>query len=157
LFSSHLETGHYFNPHAQRIIDAKMRGAKICTVDVRLSNTASMSDWWLAPYPGTEAALLLAIAALLIDEGLVDREFVRRWTNWSEFLEAVDPQRGPASGAPGASDAGGFERVLPLLRARLPADPAAWAAEECGVDAALVRTIAREIGRAGSAFAAHVW
>jgi anaerobic selenocysteine-containing dehydrogenase len=28
LLSSHLETGHYFNPHAQRIIEAKMRGAR---------------------------------------------------------------------------------------------------------------------------------
>ncbi|MGH7635894.1 MAG: formate dehydrogenase, partial [Gemmatimonadaceae bacterium] len=45
LMSSHLETGHYFNPHAQRIIDAKMKGAKLAVVDVRLSNTASMADF----------------------------------------------------------------------------------------------------------------
>ncbi len=29
LVSAHLETGHYFNPHAQRIIEAKQRGAKL--------------------------------------------------------------------------------------------------------------------------------
>ena len=29
LISSHLETGHYFNPHAQRIIEGKMAGAKL--------------------------------------------------------------------------------------------------------------------------------
>ena len=28
LLSSHLESGHYFNPHAQRIIEGKARGAK---------------------------------------------------------------------------------------------------------------------------------
>ena len=28
LLSSHLEAGHYFNPHAQRIIEAKQRGAR---------------------------------------------------------------------------------------------------------------------------------
>ena len=28
LISSHLETGHYFNPHAQRIIEGKMKGAE---------------------------------------------------------------------------------------------------------------------------------
>ena len=28
LLSAHLETGHYFNPHAQRIIEAKTKGAK---------------------------------------------------------------------------------------------------------------------------------
>ena len=37
LLSSHLEAGHYFNPHAQRIIDGKMAGAKICVMDTRLS------------------------------------------------------------------------------------------------------------------------
>ena len=42
LLSSHLESGHYFNPHAQRIIEGKMQGAKICVIDTRLSNTASM-------------------------------------------------------------------------------------------------------------------
>jgi anaerobic selenocysteine-containing dehydrogenase len=158
LFSSHLETGHYFNPHAQRIIEAKSRGAKICTVDVRLSNTASMSDDWLATYPGTEAALLLGIAGVIIDEGLVDREFVRRWTNWRELVEAVDGARGAASGPlAAAGEHEDFERALALLRQRIPADPARWAGEECGVDPELVRRIAREIGRAGSAFAAHVW
>src|SRR5204863_8630854 len=55
LLSSHLETGHYFNPHAQRIIEAKMRGAKVAVIDSRLSNTASMADYWLSPWPGTEA------------------------------------------------------------------------------------------------------
>src|SRR6267142_2827306 len=56
LLSSHLEAGHYFNPHAQRIIEGKMAGAKVCVVDTRLSNTASMADYWLSPWPGTEGA-----------------------------------------------------------------------------------------------------
>jgi hypothetical protein len=62
LMSSHLEGGHYFNPHAQRIVEAKMKGTKIAVIDTRLSNTASQADWWLAPWPGTETGLLLAIA-----------------------------------------------------------------------------------------------
>ena len=33
--------GHYFNPHAQRIIEAKMNGARLAVMDPRLSNTAS--------------------------------------------------------------------------------------------------------------------
>src|SRR3954469_5810267 len=33
LLSSHLEAGHYFNPHAQRIIEAKNAGTKICVID----------------------------------------------------------------------------------------------------------------------------
>src|SRR5688500_1733917 len=86
LLSSHLESGHYFNPHAQRIIEGKMQGAKICVIDTRLSNTAAMADWWLSPWPGSEAALLLAIARILVLERTYDRDFVRRWVNWEEYL-----------------------------------------------------------------------
>ena len=89
LISSHLETGHYFNPHAQRIIEGKMKGAKLITFDPRLSNTASMSDTWLPTWPGSETTVLLAIANYLIQNGRYDREFVRRWVNWAETLEAV--------------------------------------------------------------------
>ncbi len=32
LISAHLESGHYFNPHAQRIIEGKMKGAKLTTM-----------------------------------------------------------------------------------------------------------------------------
>ena len=89
LVSSHLETGHYFNPHAQRIIEGKMNGAKIITLDPRLSNTASMSDVWLPTWPGTEPTVLLAMANYLIQNDLYDQEFVRRWVNWEETLQAV--------------------------------------------------------------------
>ncbi|MEY3132767.1 MAG: hypothetical protein RLZ29_1104, partial [Actinomycetota bacterium] len=91
LISSHLEAGHYFNPHAQRIIEGKMRGAKVICVDPRLSNTASMSDYWLPVWPGTEAFLCLAIARLLLQNGTWDREFVRRWVNWDVFLKETRP------------------------------------------------------------------
>ena len=146
LLSSHLETGHYFNPHAQRIIEGKTAGARIATVDVRLSNTASMSDWWIAPHPGTEAALLLGFAHVLLEEGLEDREFVRRWVNWEEMLRARHPGR-PRT----------FEAFLEALRAEYARYTPEWVGSECGVDPALVRTIGREIGAARGAFASHVW
>ena len=47
LISAHLESGHYFNPHAQRIIEAKQRGATIIVMDPRLSNTATHASHWL--------------------------------------------------------------------------------------------------------------
>jgi len=89
LISSHLETGHYFNPHAQRIIEGKMKGAKIITLDPRLSNTASQSDVWLPTWPGSEATLLLAIANYLIQNDLYDKAFVEKWVNWEETLLAI--------------------------------------------------------------------
>ena len=89
LISSHLETGHYFNPHAQRIIEGKMKGAKIITFDPRLSNTASMSDVWLPTWPGSEQAVLLAMANYMIQNDLYDKAFVERWVNWQDTLEAI--------------------------------------------------------------------
>jgi anaerobic selenocysteine-containing dehydrogenase len=44
LLSSHLETGHYFNPHAQRIIEGQTNGATLIVIDPRLSNTSAKAD-----------------------------------------------------------------------------------------------------------------
>ena len=146
LLSSHLEAGHYFNPHAQRIIEAKERGAKVCVIDSRLSNTASMADWWLAPWPGSESALLLAMASVLVRERLYDREFVRRWVNWEEYLRAERPD------LPVSFEA--FEQALGELYARYTPE---FAENESGVPAATLVEVARTIGSAGSALATHVW
>ena len=146
LLSAHLETGHYFNPHAQRIIEAKARGAKICVIDTRLSNTASMADWWLAPWPGSEAALLLAMARVLLRERCWDREFVRRWVNWEEYLREERPDLPPTFEA--------FAQALDELYARYTPE---FAEAESGVPAATIVEVARAVGRAGPALATHVW
>src|SRR5216684_2410114 len=146
LLSSHLEAGHYFNPHAQRIIEGKMAGAKVCVVDTRLSNTASMADYWLSPWPGTEAALLLAFVHVLLREGTWDREFVRRWVNWEEFLREERPGRSVAFEE--------FERALGEIYAAYTPE---FAEEETGIPAARIEEVAREIGRSGGALSSHVW
>jgi anaerobic selenocysteine-containing dehydrogenase len=146
LLSSHLETGHYFNPHAQRIIEAKMRGAKVCVLDTRLSNTAAMADWWLSPWPGSEGAVLLAIGAHLVRERTYDREFVRRWVNWDAYLRSERPD------LPVTYEA--FEQALVTLYA--PYTPE-FAERESGVPAATIVEVARAIAAAGSALATHIW
>ncbi|MFQ5882137.1 MAG: molybdopterin-dependent oxidoreductase [Candidatus Methylomirabilales bacterium] len=146
LLSSHLETGHYFNPHAQRIIEAKLRGAKVCVIDTRLSNTASMADYWMSPWPGTEASLLLAIAHVLIQERLYHREFLRRWVNWEEYLREEHP------GRPRTFEA--FEAALAKVYAAYTPE---FAERESGVSAAQIVEVVRDIGRAGPALATHVW
>src|ERR1700730_11099817 len=146
LLSSHLEAGHYFNPHAQRIIDGKMAGAKICVVDTRLSNTASMADYWLSPWPGSEAAMLLAIVHCMLRDGTWDREFVRRWVNWEEYLREERPDLPVTMAA--------FEEALKTLYASYTPE---FAERESGVPAARIEEVAREVGRAGSALSTHVW
>lgn len=146
LLSSHLEAGHYFNPHAQRIIDGKASGAKICVIDTRLSNTASKADYWLAPWPGSEAALLLAMCNVLIREGLFDREFVSRWVNWQEFLREEYPNKAES-----------FESFVDVLKQQYAEYTPEFAERESGVTAATIVEVAHEIARAGSAFSAHIW
>jgi anaerobic selenocysteine-containing dehydrogenase len=146
LLSSHLEAGHYFNPHAQRIIEGKSRGAKICVIDTRLSNTASRADYWLSTWPGSEAAVLLAMCLVLLREELYDADFVRRWVNWEEYLREEHPAR-PCT----------FETFIAVLKEVYAQYTPEFAAAESGADAAAIVRVAREIGRAGHAFAAHVW
>ena len=146
LVSSHLETGHYFNPHAQRIIEGKKNGAKLVVLDTRLSNTATHADWWLSPYPGSEAAIFLAVASWLIQERGYDREFVRRWWNWQEYMDA-------ARGEPGASFER-FEEVLSELYAEYTFE---YAASESGVDAGTLREVAQAIRDAGTRLSTYNW
>ena len=146
LLSSHLETGHYFNPHAQRIIEAKMRGARVAVIDSRLSNTASMADYWLSPWPGTESAILLAMARVLVRERLYDRAFVEKWVNWDEYLREERPD------LPVTFDA--FHGALEDLYAEYTPE---FAERESGVAATTIMEVARAIGAAGGALATHIW
>jgi anaerobic selenocysteine-containing dehydrogenase len=144
LVSSHLETGHYFNPHAQRIIEAKMKGAKIVTFDPRLSNTAAKSDVWLPTWPGSETTILLAVANHLIQNDLYNKDFVRRWVNWEESLAHFDA---------GST----FEDFDALLK-RLYADYTfERAAEESQVPIERIIETAELVANAGDRIAAHVW
>lgn len=146
LLSSHLEAGHYFAPHAQRIIDAKSAGAKIAVIDTRLSNTASMADYWLPTQPGSEAAVLLAMANVIINENLYNKEFVRKWVNWEEFLRYEYPNV-PVT----------FENFYDKLKEVYSTFTPEYAQDESGLDQKKIVQVAREIAQAGSRFSAHVW
>ena len=146
LVSSHLEAGHYFNPHAQRVMEGKARGAKLIVLDSRLSNTATHADHWLAPVPGSEAAIFLAVANYLIQNDLYDRDFVRRWWNWEEFLDSEHP------GADTSFD--DFEQALKHLYADFTFE---YAAAESGVDVERLEQVARLVGTAGTRLSTHNW
>ena len=146
LISAHLESGHYFNPHAQRIIEAKMKGAKLACMDPRLSNTASMSDYWMPTYPGSEAAALLAMAKVILDEGLYNRKFLEEWTNWEYYLQEKHP-----------NEAVTFENYILKMRAEYEMYTPDFAAQETGVPAETIVEVARKIGAAGECFATHNW
>jgi anaerobic selenocysteine-containing dehydrogenase len=146
LISAHLESGHYFNPHAQRVMDAKQQGAKLIVFDTRLSHTATHADVWVSPQPGSEAAILLAVANHLIQRELYDREFVRRWWNWEEYMAVEHPEL--------ETSFEGFEQILRTLYAEYTFE---YAAREAGVDARQIEEVARLVSAAGTRLSTHNW
>ncbi|MCY0901714.1 MAG: molybdopterin-dependent oxidoreductase [Firmicutes bacterium] len=159
MMSSHLEAGHYFNPNAQRIIEAQQKGTKIAVIDTRLSNTASKADYWLSPFPGTEASLLLAVANGLIQTERFNLEFVRGFVNWQEFMSDEDylrdlHSRGFIRELPVAQE---FDDFVHLLKQIYGAYTPEWAEAESGVAAKQIRQITEEVAKAGTAFSANIW
>ncbi|HEY8175024.1 MAG TPA: molybdopterin-dependent oxidoreductase, partial [Gemmatimonadaceae bacterium] len=156
LISAHLESGHYFNPHAQRVMEGKQRGAKLIVFDVRLSNTATHADHWLAPWPGSEAAILLAIANYMIRNNRYDRQFVRRWWNWQEYMDGPSPaaSRHPLPEGEGSETFEDFERKLRDLYASYTF---AFAEKESGIPAATIEQVAEIVASAGKRLSTHTW
>lgn len=100
----------------QRMAEGRAKGARLVTFDPRLSNTAGRSDEWLPVTPGTDALVALAMAHVIVKEGLYDADFLSRWTNCS----------------------------LPRLAKHLQSYTPALAQEIAGVPADDVQRIARE-------------
>ncbi|CAM5511588.1 Perchlorate reductase subunit alpha [Streptomyces avidinii] len=93
---------------------AQANGTKLAVVDPRRSTSALRADHWLRVRPGTDAALALGLAHLLIEDGGYDEAFVRAWTNapllvradTGRFLRASELPDGPAGSAGDAGSAG---------------------------------------------------
>lgn len=69
---------------------ARKRGAKIVAIDVHRNRTARWADEFIQLYPGTDAALALAMMHTLIEEDLLDHDFIRTYTTgWEEFRKRV--------------------------------------------------------------------
>lgn len=83
--------GSPLNPDPRAVLEARRAGAKLICIEPVRSNLAAHADLWLAPRPGTETVLLLAIARHLIQTRAINRDFMRRWWNWMDYMEARYP------------------------------------------------------------------
>jgi thiosulfate reductase/polysulfide reductase chain A len=101
----------------RELIEAKEKGAKLVVVDPRLSKTAEKADEWIPIKPGTDGAMALAMAKVIIDEELYDHNFVEKYCY-------------------------GFDKFRDHLNAK--GYTPEWAESVTGVSAAVIRRIARE-------------
>lgn len=97
--------------------EAKRRGAKLVAIDPYRTATAERCDVHLPVRPGTDGALALGLVQQLVAQGLVDRDYVARYTLGFDALAARAAAWTP-------------ERV----------------ARTCGIDAAAVVGLARDYG-----------
>lgn len=100
----------------RHLLDARDAGTELIVIDPRHSATAVHATWWLAPRPGTDTALALGLANMLMDEGMIDLDFVHRHTIAPLLVdEATGRLVRDADGQPGAWDeaTGGMVTVAP--------------------------------------------
>lgn len=83
----------------------KDRGAKLVVIDPYKSPTATVADMHLAVRPGTDAALACAVMHILFRDGYADHNYMRRYTDCPDRLEAHLRDRDPewAAGVTGLS------------------------------------------------------
>jgi anaerobic selenocysteine-containing dehydrogenase len=100
-----------------RVQAAKRRGAKVIAIDPYRSLSAEKCTQHIALLPGTDGALALGMMNVLIGEGLIDRDYIAKYTL-------------------------GFEKLTGRVKQYTPE----WTARICGIPAEEVVKLAREYG-----------
>jgi len=66
-------------PAAWRVFkQMKEAGTKVITIDPRFTEEVGIADLWLKIRPGTDAALAMGMANVIINEGLTDKEYIEK-------------------------------------------------------------------------------
>lgn len=106
------------------LIKARESGAEIIGIDPRLTNTlATLSARWIPIRPGTDTAMLVAMAYVMIKEDLQDKTFLDRYTVGFEE----------------------FKRYVMGTEDGIPKTPA-WASEITGVSAQIIEEMGKKYG-----------
>jgi len=107
-----------------RLRREKPTRTKVVAVQPRYSLTASKSDEWIPIKPGTDAALAMAIAHVIIREELFDHRFIKEWTvSFDQYRQIALQDYAPETvskitGIPAETIyriAGEFARIKPAL------------------------------------------
>lgn len=84
-------------PDAHWLTEARLKGAKVVTVACEYQATSNKADKVIVIRPGSDAALALGVAHVMLKENLWDRDFVLRHTDLpllvrSDTLKLLKPQ-----------------------------------------------------------------
>jgi anaerobic selenocysteine-containing dehydrogenase len=105
-----------------RVYEAQHRGAKLVVVDPRATPLARRADVHLAPRPGTDLPLALAVVRWLFENGRADQEFLARHTTGADRLRrAADPWTIERAAAECGVPAGQIEALASLYADSSPA------------------------------------
>lgn len=112
---------------------AKKKGARIICVDPRMNHTAkALAHQWIAVRPGTDTAMMIAMAHVMITENLYDRRFIEIHTRgFEEFSDYVLGKEDGVAKTPGwAQEITGvrWEVIQALARDYATVKPAALVA-----------------------------
>jgi anaerobic selenocysteine-containing dehydrogenase len=81
----------------REILAAKDRGTKVLVIDPLKSFTAEKADEWIGIRPGTDGALALGMANVMMEKGLYDMAFADDWTDglreFREYVREFSPKK----------------------------------------------------------------
>ncbi len=129
-------------PHAISIWGQVQDQATIAVIDPRLSSTAAKANYWLPVIPGEDAALAVAMAHVILVEGLWSREFVGDFSEGQNLFkagESVDESSFKELHSHGLVKWWNLE-----LKDRTPE----WAETNCGIPAQQIREVAMGFAKA---------
>lgn len=126
----------------------KQSNVKVIVIDPRLSDSVvTMADEWIPIRPGTDAALVNALAYVLITEDLYDQDFL------DKYCIGFDQEHMPE----GYEDQDSFkDYILGTGADETPKTPE-WAAAITGIPVDRIIQLAREIGTAKPAYIMQGW
>ena len=128
--------GHFGTGVFQYLKLAKKQGVRIICVDPRQTRSSyTLADEHIFIRPSTDTAALLAMAYVIVTEGLHDQAFLDR------YVQGFDEATLPASAPAGAS----YRSYLLGLADGVKKTPE-WAAEITGIPAATLRRLALDYG-----------
>lgn len=131
------------------LVTAKQKSnVKVIVIDPRHTDTVNTAaDQWIPIYPGTDAALVSALAYILISEELIDESFLARYCvgyDENSLPEGIDPGSSYKS------------YILGDGRDGIPKTPG-WAAPITGIPEDIIVKLAREIGQSKPAYISQGW